>query len=93
MKAFEWCYRVREEADGAYAVHVMFPPPYIGLNGTKRVYKKFEDLPQALKGRILALQMVDPKEGEEIKGAGRRMASVPPTFWIYVEEDVYGADA
>jgi predicted component of type VI protein secretion system len=94
MNNLEFCYRVREEADGSYIVHVMFPPPHIGTTGWKRMYKTFESLPQLLRERILALHMVDPKDGEEVKGAGRRMASVPPTYWISTtEEAIDGTDS
>lgn len=87
MDSMEFAYRVREQDDGTWKVHVMFPPPHIGTTGWATEYSVFEDLPPLLQERIAVLQLVNNEE--DIKGVGRRHASVPPTYWVYTDRDIY----
>lgn len=86
MHNFEYCYRVRQREDGTWIVHVMFPPPDMGTTGWSKEYDKFEDLPELLKQKVAALDLV--KSSEAVAGVGRIHGSVPPTYWIYSEECV-----
>lgn len=87
MNNFEFCYRAREREDGTWIVHTMFPPPHIGTTGWSREYDTFDKLPEALKQKIAALDLV--RTNDDVKGVGRKHPSVPPTYWVYTEEDVF----
>lgn len=88
MDQMEFCYRVREHDDGTWTVHVMFPPPHIGTSGWAKDYHTYDALPELIKEKIAVLQLVNDDE-TAVPGIGRRHASVPPTYWVYCEQDVY----
>lgn len=65
----------------------MFPPPDIGTTGWSKEYDSFEKLPELLKQKIAALDLI--RTDEEVKGTGRKHPSVPPTYWVYSEEVIH----
>lgn len=90
MNNFEFCYRVRQRDDDTWIVHVMFPPPNIGTTGWAKEYQTYDDLPELLKEKIAALDLV--RSSEDVKGVGRKHPSIPPTYWCYHTEDIFAGE-
>lgn len=83
VKDLVFCFRARENPDGTWRVHTMSPPtrePWM------REYPDFASLPIILKEKIAILQLIG-KGDEDVKGVGRRLDSIPPTYWLYTNED------